>query len=54
VRVRARERAQQSRSDAIAAVLDNLSLGVREEMSLRETRKAEKAASSAEASDTGN
>ena len=44
IRVSARERAGQSREEALSCVLDNLRLGVLEEMTLRQTRKAEKKA----------
>jgi hypothetical protein len=52
VRVTARERAGQSREEALACVLDHLRAGVREEMALRdlrkEARKAKKTALHAE------
>jgi len=56
IRVQARERAGQSRTDALDCVLANLSLGVTEEMGLRDAKKAQKVASVAEADDddTGN
>jgi hypothetical protein len=52
VRVQARERAGQERTDALQCVLDNLAAGVRQEMGLRASRRAEKAASHAEEEET--
>jgi hypothetical protein len=54
IRVSARERAGQSREEALSCVLDNLRLGVTEEMSLRATRKAENAATRAPEAETAS